>query len=162
MTTDIIMVFFSLSWILVIFGCFSCNFPPKNAGCHSRQKRRMQMNVTFYLAWPYIEMVESQSVLLLHWLKLSKFLSSMGYHVYHILFTHSDMLRIRLSHKIEALYPVASICHLTNVPSIFGFSVPYWKLFSFPRFWCLWSWTTIWWMMGILLTPRHLPLLLLC
>ena len=49
----------------------------------------------------------------------------MGYHVYHILFTQSDMLRIRLSHKIEALYPVASICHLTNVPSIFGFSVPY-------------------------------------
>ena len=26
-------------------------FPAKrNAGCHSRQKRRMQMNVTFYLA----------------------------------------------------------------------------------------------------------------
>ena len=95
-------------------------------------------------------------------LKLSKFLALMGYHVYHILFTHSDMLRIRLSHKIEALYPVASICHLTNVPSTFGFSVPYRKLFSFTRFWCLWSWTTIRWMMGILLTPRHLPLLLLC
>ena len=160
MTTDIIMFFFHFLESLSSSAVFHAI---------SRQKTRVAIPAKneeckwmWHFTYPYIEMVESQSVLLLHWLKLSKFLSSMGYHVYHILFTHSDMLRIRLSHKIEALYPVASICHLTNVPSIFGFSVPYWKLFSFTRFWCLWSWTTIWWMMGILLTPRHLPLLLLC
>ena len=43
------MFFFSLSWILFILGCFSCSFPPKKAGCHFRQKRGMQMNVTFHL-----------------------------------------------------------------------------------------------------------------
>ena len=60
------------------------------------------MNVTFYLALHRDggELVSLTSTLTI---KLSKFLASMGYHVYHIFFTNSDMLRIRLSHKIEAL-----------------------------------------------------------
>ena len=63
------------------------------------------MNVTFYLALHRDggELVSLTSTLTINMIKLSKFLASMGYHVYHIFFTNSDMLRIRLSHKIEAL-----------------------------------------------------------
>ena len=60
------------------------------------------MNVTFYLAL-HRDGGELVSLTFTLTIKLSKFLASMGYHVYHILFTNSDMLRIRLSHKIEAL-----------------------------------------------------------